>query len=126
MNWREVTVDELDAVNSYLTKEPLELELQRNCKRFARKPGESDRMVGFDRGVTLRLLRVQFTEDEGFHLVLQEPRNELFLRLSGDDFERLLGNESAEVLGDVMLWAIKKRNQRALHNGTPPKDFGLF
>lgn len=132
MKWDSVTPEELPAVNDFLKKEPLELETGCSFKRYARRQGESDKMVHFESDVPLRLLRVDATSAvgftgsrDGFYLTLYEPRQKLFMKLNDGDFHALFSAESRELLGSTMLWAIKQANKSELNDGDDP-EFGAY
>ncbi len=129
MKWDTATPEELEVVNRFLRKEPLEVDTSCSFRRFARRQGESDKIVHFDSDVPLQLLRVEpVTITDGkdyFYLTFYEPRQKLFMKLNSNDFLALFSAESRDLLGSTMLWAIKQANKEESHDGNDP-EFGAY
>jgi hypothetical protein len=128
MNWREVSFVEERIVNQYLKKERVELEAAHTFSRYAKTPGDKDKLVQFEKGVTFRLLKFKrkSLDSERFYFTFFEPQENLFMQVSDKSMPLIFEPDIGDLLNSVFLYAIKQWNRAQLDDGSDDSTFGTF
>ena len=124
MKWQDATPEEIDIINEYLKREEVNLDVIAPFKRFARRRSEHDKLVRFETGVTLRLMKFR----KGFAqevLIFYEPTEELFTDFTFFQLISACGADALEVIESTFLHAIRRHHRRQ-NNGDDSDTFGIF
>lgn len=141
MKWRSMTDHEVHIFNTFINRERVDFLNTQAFKRYARRQGEKDMLVHFEPDLEFQLLKIDrrlldyqdmATIHEsrdfqyGFYLIFYEPQEQLFMKLSDEDFGRLFGPECEEVMDSTALYAIRKHNQSETDDDGNDETFGSF
>jgi len=133
MKWRTATGQELAVVNEQLRAEQVVVSADSSFTRYARRKGEPDKLVKFEKGVLFQVAQISTVENidrvKMFQLTLYQQNEGLFLRIGGEisNLASLFGADIEELLDSVFLDAIRRHN-RAQNREQEEKDqdFGTF
>jgi hypothetical protein len=133
MKWRTATGQELAVVNEQLRAEQVVVSADSSFTRYARRKGERDSLVKFEKGVLFQIAQIALAEKFDkvlvYELTLYQPTESLFMRIgdAASNLDQLFGADIEELLDSVFLDAIRRHN-RAQNREQEEKDqdFGSF
>lgn len=117
-------------VNEQLRAEQVVVSADSSFARYARRKGERDKLVKFEKGVLFQIAQIAHSDTpEGYSLTIYQPDEQLFALIGSGykNLNSLFGSDIEELLDSVFLDAIRRHN-RAQNREQEEKDqdFGTF
>ena len=117
-------------VNEQLRAEQVVVSADSSFTRYARRKGERDKLVKFEKGVLFQIAQIAHSDTpECYSLTIYQPDEQLFARIGSGykNLNSLFGFDIEELLDSVFLDAIRRHN-RAQNREQEEKDqdFGTF